>query len=80
MSARVMLAVAFLTGCGGLSRDDEHSLRHATILNGMAYAREDASTPSAALERGAFCSTAAVMRRNKLTVPDAGIECDMVPP
>jgi hypothetical protein len=67
---------ASVLACGGLSNDDAASLRHATILNGMAYSHEDATTPAAALERGAFCSTAAVMRRQKLDVPDAGIACE----
>lgn len=76
---RLLVLGALLSACGGLSNDDATLVRHAAILNGMAYAHEDPATPNAALERGAYCTTAAVLRRNKLAVPDAGINCEMSP-
>lgn len=67
---------AIVAACGGgLSDPDKANLANAARLDGMAYRYEDASTPSAALVRGAYCATAAVLRDQKLPAVDAGIPC-----
>lgn len=68
--------VAWLTGCGGgLSDTDKENLHNAATLEAMAYSHADAGTPFAALTRGAFCASAAVLRSQRLDQVDAGIAC-----
>lgn len=72
----LLLVVAAGTGCGSsLSDADKAGLVTAARLNGMAYAYQDAASPSAALERGAYCATSAVIRNQKIAGPDGGIAC-----
>lgn len=68
--------VTALTACGGgLPPEDKANIQNAAKLSAMGYAHQDAGTAGAALDRGAYCASAAVLRDLKLPAVDAGINC-----
>ncbi len=73
--ALVLSAVLAASCARGLSDANRESLRNAAKLSGMAYTHQDAGTAGAALDRGAFCAVASVIRDQKLAPVDAGIAC-----
>jgi hypothetical protein len=76
VAADLALLGMLLCACGStLSDANKRDLQTAARLNGMAYSYQDAATPAAALERGAYCATAAVLRDQGLPAYDAGIPC-----
>lgn len=75
--ALLLLAVGVAACGGGLSQTDRDDLENAQRLDAFAYRYQDAATPGAALVRGAYCSTSAVIRDQKLSGFDAGIACQV---
>jgi hypothetical protein len=74
--AATTLVLALVDGCGsGLSPNDLDAVKQSATLNAMAYRYEDAATPSAALERAAYCADWGIANRNHLSLPDSGIQC-----
>jgi hypothetical protein len=73
----LILALGALVACGGLSAADLAGLNDAAKLTAMGYSHQEAGTPGAALDRGAYCAVAGVLRRNlgEAGTADAGIAC-----
>jgi len=69
--------LAVVAACGGISSVDLAGLNDAAKLAAMGYAHQEAGTPGAALDRGAYCAVAGVLRRNlgEAGAADAGIVC-----
>ena len=66
-----------MADCGGpaLTPADASGLHDVAVLTSLGYARQDAGTPGAALDRGAFCSVQGILTRQHLPTVDAGIVC-----
>lgn len=75
--ALTLVTLAVLGACGGLSAADLAGLNDAAKLTAMGYARQDATTPGAALDRGAHCAVVGVLRRQtgEAGTIDGGIAC-----